>query len=223
MQMTKPLVIFGFGDLGEVAHYYFVTDTDRTVAAFTLNATYIKQDTFCGLPLVPFEDIPERFPPNDFDLFIALGYSRLNALRAEKYAQAKAKGYGLASYVSSRATILNDRHIGDNCFVLEDNTIQPFVRIGNNVTLWSGNHIGHHATIHDNCFLASHIVVSGGVEIGEGCFVGVNATFRDHVKVGSRCLIGAGALILADAEPEGVYVGPATERSRVPSGRIRKI
>ena len=71
--------------------------------------------------------------------------------------------------------------------------------------------------------IASHVVVSGGVEIGEQCFIGVNATLRDHIRIGARCVVGAGALLLEDAEPEGVYVGAATERSRVPSSRLRKI
>lgn len=221
--MSKQLVIFGFGDLGQVAHHYFSTDSDYEVAAFTLDREFISQTTFCDLPLVPFDEVSDRYPPDEHDFFVALGYSKLNQLRRDKYLAAKAKGYTLASYISSRATVLNEGRIGENCFVLEDNTIQPFVTIGNNVTLWSGNHVGHHSTIHDHCFLASHIVVSGGVEIGESCFIGVNATFRDHVRIGEKCLIGAGALVLADAEPEGVYVPAATERSRVPSSRIRKI
>lgn len=125
--------------------------------------------------------------------------------------------------MSSRATVLNDDRIGENCFVLEDNTIQPFVEIGDNVTLWSGNHIGHHSRIGSHSFLASHVVVSGGVVIGEQCFIGVNATLRDHIRIGDRCVIGAQALLLEDAAPEGVYIGNATERSRVPSSRLRKI
>jgi acetyltransferase-like isoleucine patch superfamily enzyme len=91
------------------------------------------------------------------------------------------------------------------------------------VTLWSGNHIGHHSTIHDHCFLASHVVVSGGVEIGEQCFLGVNVTLRDHIRIGPRCVLGAGALLLQDAEAEGVYMGTSTERSRVPSTRLRNL
>ncbi len=176
-----------------------------------------------GKPIVPFEGTAARFGPDLHDAFIAVSYARLNAVRKEKYLAAKSLGYRMASYLSPQATLLNDGQIGDNCLILEDNTIQPFVRIGNNVTLWSGNHIGHHSIIRDHCFLASHIVVSGGVDIGEQCFVGVNATLRDHIKIGERCVIGAGALLLADAEPEGVYLGDATERSRVPSSRLRKI
>jgi sugar O-acyltransferase (sialic acid O-acetyltransferase NeuD family) len=219
----KPVVIFGTADIAMLAHYYFSTDSDYRVVAFTADAAYIGGREFCGLPVVPFDEVATSHPPKTHELFVALSYSKLNAVRKEKYLAAKTMQYRLASYVSSRATVLNGGKIGDNCFILEDNTIQPFVTIGSNVTLWSGNHIGHHSTIRDHCFIASHVVVSGGVEIGESCFIGVNATLRDHIKVGERCVIGAGALLLADAEPEGIYIGPATERSRVPSTKLRKI
>lgn len=221
--MKKQLVIFGTGDIAQLAHYYFSTDSNYEVVAFTVDAAYISANEFCGLPVVPFENATNCYPSASHDLFVALSYSKLNQVRKEKYLAAKALGYRIASYVSSRAMLLNDGRIGENCFILEDNTIQPFVTIGNNVTLWSGNHIGHHSTIHDHCFIASHVVVSGGVEIGEYCFIGVNATLRDHIKIGEKCVVGAGALILADAEPGGVYIGQATVRATVPSSRLRNI
>ncbi|MCX5871519.1 MAG: acetyltransferase [Deltaproteobacteria bacterium] len=221
--MKKPLVIFGSGDIAQLAHFYFNTDSEYKVVAFTVDATYLTDTTFCGLPVIAFEELSKHYAPGQCDIFVALSYSKLNAVRKEKYLAAKALGYRIASFISSHATVLNENRIGENCFIFEDNTIQPFVTIGNNVTLWSGNHIGHHSTIKDHCFIASHVVVSGGVEIGEQCFIGVNATLRDHIKVGERCVVGAGALLLVDAEPEGVYLGTATERSRVPSTRLREI
>jgi sugar O-acyltransferase (sialic acid O-acetyltransferase NeuD family) len=220
---TKKLVIFGSGDIGQLAHYYFTNDSVYDVVAFTVDAAYIKESTFCGVPVVPFEEIVHHYPPSEYALFVALSYAKLNQVRREKYLAAREKGYHIPSYISSHATVLNDGRIGENCFILEDNTIQPFVTIGNNVTLWSGNHIGHHSTIHDHCFLASHIVVSGGVTIDESCFIGVNATLRDHIIVGAKSVIGAGVLLLADVAPEGLYIGAATERSAVPSTRLRKI
>ena len=221
--MKKPLIIFGAGDIAELAYYYFSTDSDYEIVAFTVDAAYLKNSDFCELPVIAFEELDSRYPATDYELFVAVSYAKLNQVRKEKYLAAKAMGYRLASYISSRATVLNAGKIGENCFILEDNTIQPFVALGNNITLWSGNHIGHHSIIHDHCFIASHVVVSGGVEIGESCFIGVNATLRDHVKIGEKCVLGAGALILADAEPEGVYLSTATERSKVPSSRLRKI
>lgn len=221
--MKRPLVIFGTGEIAQLAHQYFTEDSSCEVVAFTVDREFMSADRFCDLPVVPFDLVSSTYPPGNHSAFVALSYAKLNAVRREKYLATKALGYSIASYVSSRASVLNDGGIGENCFILEDNTLQPFARIGNNVTLWSGNHIGHHARIADHCFLASHIVVSGGVEIGESCFIGVNATLRDHITIGAKCVIGAGALILDNAEPEGVYIGAATERSRVPSSRLRKI
>jgi sugar O-acyltransferase (sialic acid O-acetyltransferase NeuD family) len=211
------------GNAAQLAHFYFNTDSNYEVVAFTVDGEHLNAASFCGLPVVAFEEVEATYPPGTHDFFVALGYSSLNTLRKTKYLAAKKLGFHMASYVSSRATILNNADIGENCFVLEDNTIQPFVSIGNNVTLWSGNHIGHHSTIKDHCFIASHVVVSGGVDIGEQCFVGVNATLRDRIRIGERCVIGAGALLLADAAPDGVYIGEATARSRVPSSRLRGI
>jgi sugar O-acyltransferase (sialic acid O-acetyltransferase NeuD family) len=221
--VKKKLVIFGASDIAELANFYFSTDSGYEVVAFTVDANYLKDPTFCGQPVVAFEDVSKHYPPENHDLFVALSYSKINSVRKDKYLQGKLQGYRLASYISSYATVFNSNQIGENCFILEDNTIQPFVTIGNNVTLWSGNHIGHHSLIKDHTFIASHVVISGGVEIGEQCFIGVNATLRDHIKIGDKCVIGAGTLILSDAEPEGVYVGAATVRSKVPSTKLRKI
>ena len=208
--MKKPLVIFGAGDIAQLAYYYFSSDSHYEVVAFTVDAAYLTDNYFCELPVVAFEELESLYPATDYELFVAISYAKLNQVRKEKYLAAKAIGYQLASYISSHATVLNDGNIGENCFILEDNTIQPFVTLGNNITLWSGNHIGHHSTIHDHCFIASHVVVSGGVEIGECCFIGVNVTLRDHIKIGEKCVLGAGALILANVESEGVYLSAAT-------------
>jgi sugar O-acyltransferase (sialic acid O-acetyltransferase NeuD family) len=221
--MKTRLVIFGTGDIAELAHYYFTHDSNYEVVAFTVDEAYKTHTEFCGLPVVAFEEIQNNYSPSEFAIFVALSYTKLNAVRKEKYLTSKAKGYQIASYISSHATVLNNGSIGENCFILEDNTIQPFVKIGNNVTLWSGNHIGHHSIIHDHNFIASHVVVSGGVVIQESCFIGVNVTLRDHIKIGEKCVIGAGALMLNDAEAEGVYLGSAIERAKVPSTRLRKI
>src|SRR5262249_56834524 len=188
------LVIFGAGDIARVAHVYFTTDSDYRVAAFCVDREYRTADTFQGLPLVDAADVDRLFPAASHHMFVALSYARMNRIRAEKYAAAKSRGYTLASYVSSRATVLTTHPFGDNCFILEDNTVQPFVRIGNNVTLWSGNHIGHDSTIGDHSFVSSHVVVSGHVTVGTNCFLGVNATIGNGVTIAEFNLVGAGAL-----------------------------
>lgn len=214
----RKLVIFGGGELGEVSDYYFTHDSDYEISAFCLNQDYIKEDSFCGKPVVSFEDIEETHPTSEYEFFAALSYAKLNAVRKEKYLEAKKKGYKIATYVSSKAITWPDLTVGENCFILEHNNIQPFAKIGNNVTLWCSNHIGHHAIIGDHNFLASHIVVSGGVNFGESSFVGVNATFRDHITIGNNCLIGAAASVMKNmpdntiCTPQSSTVKPLNER-----------
>jgi sugar O-acyltransferase (sialic acid O-acetyltransferase NeuD family) len=207
----SDIVVFGAGDIARLAHHYFETDSDHRVVAFCVDRDYRRGDEFQGLPLVDFESVADRYPPSDFKMFVAVSYAKMNRVRAEKYGRARELGYELASYVSTRCSYLTDRPVGDNCFILEDNTIQPFVSIGNDVTLWSGNHIGHDSVIEDHCFISSHVVVSGHVRIGPYCFLGVNATLRNSITIAEGTLVGAGAVIMKDTVPKGVYVAGRTE------------
>ncbi|MGE0481342.1 MAG: acetyltransferase [Phycisphaerae bacterium] len=214
------LVIFGAGDIGRLVHYYFTRDSQHEVVAFTVDSAYRKSGDFLGLPLVDFEKLPQRYPPGDFALFVALSYARMNKARAEKYGRARELGYTLPSYVSSRCSYLSDYPPGDNCLILEDNTVQPFVRIGSNVTLWSGNHIGHDSVIEDHCFITSHVVVSGNCRVGAYSFIGVNATLRNSLTVGRESLIGAGAVIMGDTVERGVYVPQRATRLEKTSDQV---
>ena len=200
------LVIFGAGDIARLAHHYFTHDSPYDVAGFVVDRAFRTGDEFLGLPFADAEEAPQRFPSAEYDMFVAMSYAKMNAVRAEKYAAMKAAGYRLASYVSSRCSYLSLTPPGDNCFILEDNTVQPFVTIGSNVTLWSGNHIGHDATIEDHCFITSHVVISGHVRVGTRSFIGVNATLRNSITIAPQTLIGAGAVIMKNTRAKGVYM-----------------
>ena len=206
------VVIFGTGDIARLAHFYFSSDSAHRVVGFTVDAAYRTGQTFAGLPLVAFESVEREFPPEQCAMFVALSYSGMNALRAQRYADAKARRYTLVSYVSSRCTFLAEEPVGDNCFILEDNTVQPFVRIGSNVTMWSGNHIGHDSIIEDHVFISSHVVISGHVRVGAYSFLGVNATLRNGITVGPRTLLGGGAVVMADTEEGTVHVARPAQR-----------
>jgi sugar O-acyltransferase (sialic acid O-acetyltransferase NeuD family) len=219
----QQIIVFGTGEIAELADFYFTQDSEFEVVGFTVDGAFLKGTEFRGRPVLPFEQVLEKFPPDRFGFFVAVSYAKVNALRAEKVAAARTKGYRLVSYLSSRATVFSGFIIGENCFILEDNTIQPFANVGSNVTLWSGNHIGHHSIIGDDVFLASQVVVSGGVRIGQGSFVGVNVTIRDHVTIGKKCVLGAGALVLEDQPDFSVVAPRGTERSPVPSTRLRNL
>lgn len=223
MAPTKPLVIIGNGEIAEMAFEYFDADSDREIAAFSIGADYIESPTMRERPVVPLDQLTAAYPPATHDAFVAIGDSQLNRLRREHVEGCKAIGYTLASYVSSKAFVWRNVEIGENCFILEHNVLQPFTRIGDNVTLWSGNHIGHRSVIEDDVFLASHIVVSGFCRIGARSFVGVNASFAAHVEVGADNFIAMGAAVTKSTEPDGVYMGMPAARRDISAKRFCRV
>ncbi|WP_461049100.1 acetyltransferase [Spirosoma arcticum] len=214
------IIIFGVMDTAELAHFYLTHDSEHEVAAFTVNREYVTEAEFRGLPLVAFEDVETLFSPQEYKFFAPMTGRNMNRNRERIYNEAKAKGYEFISYVSSKATLFGNK-IGENCFILEDNTIQPFTTIGNNVVLWSGNHIGHHGQIKDHVFFTSHVVMSGHCVIDSYCFFGVNSTIRDYLYLAEGTLVGMAAAVTRDTEAWGVYVGnPAIKKGTRPSYEV---
>lgn len=208
MGKTRKLIIIGAGEFGEIAYEYFTLDSEYEVVAFAVEKEYRKIDTLFNLPVIDFENIKEKYPPESYNVFVAVTYVQLNRARKRLYDLCKAKGYFCASYISSHAFVWHNVEVGENTFIFEDNTVQYHVKIGNNVVMWSGNHIGHRSVIEDDCWLTSHDVISGFCRIGHGSFLGVNATIGDNVIIPYDTVLGAGALTVKNLEEPGkVYVG----------------
>ncbi|HWB62071.1 MAG TPA: acetyltransferase [Chitinophagales bacterium] len=207
------IVIFGIQDFAELAHYYLENDSPHRVVAFSVNEKYIPEDgKFHGLHVLPFEDIEKKMAPGEVSFFAPMSPQKMNQLRTDVYNQIKGKGYEMISYVSSKATMFNNQ-IGDNCFILEDNTLQPFTNIGNNVVLWSGNHIGHHGHIKDNVTFTSQVVMSGHCTIEPFSFFGVNATIRDGITIAEGTFVAMAACITKSTEAWSMYKGNPAVKS----------
>jgi sugar O-acyltransferase (sialic acid O-acetyltransferase NeuD family) len=216
----RQAVIFGTGAFAEVVKFYLDVDSDYSVAGFTATGDASAADAHLGLPLVDFADVEGRFPPDQFELFVAVGYAGLNSVRQKFIDEARRKGYRLLSYLCSKATHWGGTTIGDNVFIFENNVVQPFVSIGDGTILWSGNHIGHHSAVGPYCFITSHVVVSGHCRIGSHCFLGVNATVTDRTNIGDRNIIGPGSLVQKDTGPDEVYVAERTKKFPKDSSRF---
>ena len=207
----NEIIIFGSAETAELAKYYFDNDSIFKVVAFTVDDPYVNSTSFCGLPLIPFSEVVKNYPPSEYFMHVALSYSKLNQLRQEKYEQSKNAGYTLATYVSSKSVLWPDLSVGDNCFILENQTIQPTVKIGNNVMIWSGNHLGHGTVIGNHTYISSHLVISGHCIIGERCFLGVNATLKDFTKIGNDVFIAMGANVTKDVLNGGMVVAAKSD------------
>lgn len=224
MTKSRKLIIIGDSAFAEVAYEYFTHDSPYEVAGFSVEQAYLKKDRLFGLPVVPFEELPRHFSPDEYEVYAALVYTQLNRLRSRLSTAAKGMGFRLASYCSSRASVWPGTKLGEHTFIFEANVLQPFVSIGDDTVLWSGNHIGHHSSIGSHCFIASHVVVSGFCAVGDYSFLGVNATLGNNVTVGRDCLIGAGAVVVKDVADDTLVKGNLSDlQGKISARRFMKV
>lgn len=221
--MSKPLIIFGTGKIAEVISYYATHDCGYTIAAFTVDSAHKQADTFLEKPVISFENLRSTYPPDQYDIFVAVGYHDLNQLRSEKCKAVKNLGYNLASIVSPASNIPENVKYGANCFIMPPCNIHPCVTLGDNVFVWSGALIGHHSSIQDNCWLTSNCNIGGNVTIGENCFVAVNATVGHSVSIGKDCFLGANSLVTKNLEAEKVMIEESTKPFRLSSKQFLQI
>jgi sugar O-acyltransferase (sialic acid O-acetyltransferase NeuD family) len=212
--MSK-VVIVGAGKIADEAYFYLTNDSEHDVVAFSVDRDFVGEGKKLGLPVVAFEDVEQAYPPGDYKMFVAIGYQDLNRLRAGKYEAAKAKGYELISYVSSRAANFGSVEVGDNCFILEFVSIQPCSKIGNNVFLWPNATVGHHATIQDHCYIVAGAVIAGNAVVEPRCFLGVQSGVGHEIRVGEGSFLGAGVIVTKDVEPKSVFIAADTPKFRL--------
>lgn len=220
--MSK-VVLFGIGRGADVAYRFLTRDSEHQVCGFATDRKYLSRDSFNDLPAVAFEDVERHFPPDQYKFFVLLGYQRMNALRAEKYLAAKAKGYSCISYVNSHFYRAEDLDVGDNCFILDNQSISLDVRIGNNVVMWSSNHIGDLSKIGDHSWLASHVTVAANVDVRPSCFLGIGATIGNRLTLGERTFVGANALVAESTAEGSVHVAPAYDGIDLDSGAFMRV
>jgi sugar O-acyltransferase (sialic acid O-acetyltransferase NeuD family) len=222
----KPVVLFGNGMFAEMLHFYFSTDSGHKVAGFTVDRPYLKESSFCGLPVVPFDEVEKHFPPQDYDMHAGLGYAKgatfsdALEIRKRKYFEALQKQYQLVTYISSKAIVCNPNVIGTNCVIMEGCIVMPFVNIGDNAILYSDSSIGRHAHIDDHAFLAGNVTVADDAHVGEGCFISIGGTISNGVTLGKQSFIGVGAVVTHNAKDEAVFTAPPAKLRLIKSSKL---
>lgn len=217
------VVLFGTGRGAEVAHRFLAKDSAHEIVGFTVDERYIKAPEHRGLPLVAFEEVEQRFPPDDFRMLILLGYQQMNGLRAAKYDEAKRKGYTLESYVASDIFRIDEVAVGENCFIMDNQSISLDVSIGNDVVMWSSNHLGDKTRVDDHCWISSHATVAADVRIGERAFIGIGATVSGRVTIGREGFIGADVLVSSDVPDQAVRVAGRSDTDALKSTAFMRI
>jgi sugar O-acyltransferase (sialic acid O-acetyltransferase NeuD family) len=219
----RRIVIFGVGKGADTARRYFQWDTPHEIVGYLVDREFLTAATFNDRPVMAIDEAVAVFPPDDVLAFVALGSARMNALRAEKYALLKSLGYRLVSYVHGSNALTGRCEVGENCFILENQSVNFDAVIGNNVVVWSGCQIGDRSRIGDHVFMASHVVINGDVEIGESAYLGSNCNISNGVRIAPQSFIGANALISQNTKERSVHVVESTLAAEIDSLRFVRL
>lgn len=208
------VVIWGFQEMAEMAHYYLTREGHR-VSAFCVDGQYIKEQKLFDLPVIPFEEILVRRPAATSDFFAPVYATNMNQLRAEIASRIRAAGYKLISYVDPKANIQNAK-IGSNCFIFNGVEMQPFVTIGDNVFIGPNTVVAHHCKIEDNCFISGNVAIAGKTRVGANSFIGTGADILHDLFICEGTIVAQSASLTKDTEPWSMYMGvPAKKREGI--------
>lgn len=206
------LIIFGTSDYARLVCHYCSELPGLEVCAFTVDQDFIAGDTFCGKPIVPFEQIVRNFPPSSFRMFCAVGYRTMRG-RKTVFDRVVENGYDCINIISPRAIVDDDLIMGKNNIIMPAAHLEPFVKIGNNNTIWSQSLICHDSRVGDHNFIAAGSVLGGRCTLGNCCFIGFTTTIVQNRHIADETQTGAHSLILHDTEPCSTYFGiPAVKR-----------
>jgi sugar O-acyltransferase (sialic acid O-acetyltransferase NeuD family) len=219
----QRIIIFGTGKGADLARRCFESDTPHEIVAYVVDRNHHSSAIFNERPVVVVDEVQRVFPPADVVAFAPLGSSRMNGLRTEKYKLLKSMGYDFATYIHSSNRLSGRCTVGENCLILENQSVNFDTVIGDNVTIWSGCQIGDRSRIGNNVFMAAHVVINGDVQIGESAYLGSNCNISNGVRVAPLCFIGANALITTDTKQGSVHVVEPTPSLEIDSLRFTRL
>lgn len=202
----KKVIIFGDTSFAGIVAEYIHTDTPDQVVAYTLDAAYLDRRTrFEGLPLVSFESVHERYPPDDHYFLVAISAAARNKhLNSQKIAAVRALGYRLYTFIHSTAFVASSASISENVLIFPHAIVEPRATIHEGVFIRSGAYVSHETEIGAYSYLAPKCTFSGKVITGSHCFFGTNSTIRDRVTIGQDVVIGAAAVVLKNLDNEAI-------------------
>ena len=201
----NKIIIFGTGEFAQEIFLYLKKFSKFDIIGFTAHEKYIEETEILDKPVISFENIENNYPPSEYSMLICMGFSKMNKTREKIFDEVKSKGYKLENFIHPSNHIWDEFEIGENCIILENNVIRPFVKIGNDVIIENNNVISHHTNIKDHCYITSHTIIAGHVTIEPNCYLGINCTIRNRIKLEKESLIGAGAVILKSSREKEVY------------------
>ncbi|MDO5112540.1 MAG: hypothetical protein Q4E65_09555 [Clostridia bacterium] len=208
----KKLLIFGGGVFAKFLKTTIEADGQGPVEAFCVNEAYLAgaRAENPGVPVVAFEELDALYGAGNFEILVSVGYHKMNENRAKVFRACDERGYAIASFVHSTATVRCDT-VGRGNIIMENCRLHYFTRLGEGNIIIADTALGHETRVGDFCFIAG-ATTGGLVEIGSYSFIGMKSVVCDHIRLGDHTLLGAGTVASADTKP---YTAVMAAKNRI--------
>jgi sugar O-acyltransferase (sialic acid O-acetyltransferase NeuD family) len=204
--MPYDSFIFGAGDLARVLLNYLQRE-DRAPVGFVVDDAWHKSESFCGLPLVPFSEMKDRFPPDRFFAYTAIGYGKMNLGRKEAILRLREVGYCLPNYI--HPSVLNAcASIGEGNLFFPGVILDAYTEIGDGNVFYPSVLIAHDCKVGSYNFFAPRSALAGDITVGDRCFFGLNSSVKNGLHIADRCFVGATAFAASDLPAGSVLAAP---------------
>jgi sugar O-acyltransferase (sialic acid O-acetyltransferase NeuD family) len=160
--------------------------------------------------LVPLPSVPElleleSFTPGPDEIYVLGTTSPARTGLVDRLH--REYGLSLATLVHPAAHVSPFARLGEGVFVGAAAVIAPGATIGSHVFINRGVTVGHDTVVESFARLQPGCNIGGHVRIGRGTTVGMGANVIEELEIGPGVMIAAGAVVIADVEPEVLVAG----------------
>lgn len=203
--MSARIVIAGAGGFGRGV-YGWIASSPRHREKFGINDVVFIDDAVASVaPQAPVICTIDSYEPGVSDLLVcAVG---IPIVRRAIVARLEQRGAVFHTFVDDRAIIGSRVQIADGAVICPGAVIDADVTVGKQVHINKNCSVGHDTRLGAFSTLSPLVNVMGQVEVGESVFFGGSAVVLPRLSIAGSVTVGAGAVIIGDTEPFGVYVG----------------
>lgn len=184
------IVVYGTNNQAAALYMMIEKEKQANVEAFIMDREFRNCDKFMNLPVVNFDEIQEKYPPEDYEVCLSFGYKNMVHNRQEKFMKCKQKGYTIYTFISKNAIVYSG-DIGEGCNIYPGTVLAPFTKVGMGSFIESGCVVAHDTEIGDFNFVAPGAHFCGGIKTGNFCFFGGAVEIVNGCKIGNEVFVGA--------------------------------
>tara|TARA_Y100000589_G_scaffold332322_1_gene391726 strand:+ start:3627 stop:4286 length:660 start_codon:yes stop_codon:yes gene_type:complete len=192
----EEIYIFGTGDVAEIIADYVL---NKGIKIRNFVDFEIHKKKILNIPVIKYsKNLNKEIP-----IFVAIGYKELNKNRSDKIEFLKNHEWNFANIVCSS---ISNQLQGENIFIANNVSIQPYAEIYSGNFIWDNCVIGHHCKLEENTWITSGSVIGGYTKLGKNSFLGINSSISHMLNIGEYSFIGAGSLVSKNLNKNSVII-----------------